>query len=30
VDIGHAIVTVKAIGEKKGDKLMIGGEEFDP
>lgn len=24
-----ATVTIKAIGEKKGDKLIIGGEEFD-
>jgi hypothetical protein len=29
VDIGNATVTVKAIGEKRGDKLIIRGEEFD-
>jgi mRNA-degrading endonuclease RelE of RelBE toxin-antitoxin system len=29
VDAVQALVTVKAIGEKRGEKLIIRGEEFD-
>ncbi len=29
VEATEAVVTVKAVGEKQGDKLILRGEEFD-